>query len=158
MRALLDANIIDFLVADAEALRVLERALADRRLTLIVTHLLADEIAATTDPERFALLEPVRHRLSESSTSVPTAGAVWDISRWDDSEWMCWMEAEGFLAVTADNPRHAEDALLIFTARERVPLILRTVSGPGSAAAPGTPPQVNTPRSSAGRTTTSRAC
>jgi len=98
-----DTNVFNRIVDEEIALEPLTD-----RVTAYATHVQRDEINNTTDPERRAVLaqvfsdvvassEPTASFVIGTSRSdearlggereVPTASAVWDVSRWDKANW-----------------------------------------------------------------------
>ncbi|MDA9504342.1 hypothetical protein XI09_06180 [Bradyrhizobium sp. CCBAU 11386] len=47
---------------------------------------------------------------------VPTSGAVWDVSRWDECSWGTDKVNASIVALMSGNQNHAEDALIAATA------------------------------------------
>src|SRR5687767_8264216 len=81
-RLMVDSNVFDLLVVDRDLLAACLRAIVGESLTLVVTHVQADELAAIPDVHseyRALLIEALEH-LAET---VVTAGAVVSISRLD---------------------------------------------------------------------------
>lgn len=92
-------------------------AVEEGRLDLVVTHVQMEELEAAPDPRRAAL-----RRLTVSATY--TSGFVLDVSRLGMAALSTTEEAAIFDAVTGENPRHNEDALILLTARrEQMPVV-----------------------------------
>jgi predicted nucleic acid-binding protein len=52
----------------------------------------------------------------ELAQPVPTTGAIFDVSRWDECSWSSEEVSASIVALMAGNPKHAEDALIAATA------------------------------------------
>jgi hypothetical protein len=111
MRIMLDSNVHDLIVADKAVLCAIKRRLADGRVTLVSTHVQRDELSLAPEPKREALL--AIYGLAEN---VSTAGAVWDVSNWDESSWATDEVSASIVAMMSGNQKHAEDALIAATA------------------------------------------
>jgi hypothetical protein len=111
MRIMLDSNVHDLIVADQAALCAIKRRLADGRLTLVSKHVQRDELSLAPEPKREALL--AIYGLAEH---VSTAGAVWDVFKWDESIWATDEVSASIVTMMAGNQSHAEDALIAATA------------------------------------------
>jgi hypothetical protein len=110
-RIMLDSNVHDLIVADQAAKAAILKRIADGRLRLISTHVQRDELSLAPLPKRDALLA-----IYELGDSVQTTGAVWDVSRWDQSTYGSDEVNASIEALMAGNPSHAEDALIAATA------------------------------------------
>lgn len=115
LAVLLDSNVLDYLADNLYDLESVVRAKVEGRVRILATHILRDELNATSDPEQWARLEAVRGRLA--GEPVATTGVVLDVSRLDESTLFGWEDLDDYAELTADNPRHAKDALLALTAR-----------------------------------------
>ena len=80
-------------------------------MKLISTHVQRDELSLAPDHKRDALLA-----IYELSEVAQTTGAVWDVSRWDQSTYGSDEVNTSIDALMAGNPKHAEDALIAATA------------------------------------------
>lgn len=112
VRVLLDSNAFDAIALDDATLALVEKAIQAGQLELVVTHIQIDEVSATPDEARRSRLL----RLSSTANTV-TAGFVFDVSRLDYAALMSEDEVAIYDRVTAGNVRHAEDALLLLTAK-----------------------------------------
>ncbi|WP_143279005.1 hypothetical protein [Bradyrhizobium sp. C9] len=110
MRVMLDSNVYDLLLENSALFEQVDRAVRAGQLDLLTTHVQLDELSLIKDQaKREAVLE-----LAITFVKVPTAGAVWDVSKWDDAS---WGDDTGRLdAMIGGNPKHAEDALIAATA------------------------------------------
>ena len=114
--AMLDTHILYRLVADRHALPV--ACSADAPFDLIYTHVQRDQVTKRPDDDaRTAALE-----LLDRMRLVITAGAVWDVSRWDAATWTGEDDADtlserGQPQSTKEIKRRATDRLLATTAR-----------------------------------------
>ncbi|MCP4620208.1 MAG: hypothetical protein GY844_27690 [Bradyrhizobium sp.] len=110
-RVMLDSNVHDLVVVDQAAKDAILKHIADGRLKLISTHVQRDELSLAPSPMRDALLA-----IYELTEVVQTTGAVWDVSRWDQSTYGTDKVNASIVALTAGNSKHAEDALIAATA------------------------------------------
>ena len=113
MRVMLDSNVHDLVVADQAVLTAVKQRIADGLLTLVSTHVQRDELSLAPEPKREALLAV--YGIAEK---VSTAGAVWDVSKWDESSWGSDAVKASIVAHMAGNAKHAEDALIAATAAD----------------------------------------
>ena len=110
-RVMLDSNVHDLIVADQQVKAAILKRIADGRLKLISTHVQCDELSLAPSPKRDALLA-----IYELNDIARTTGAVWDVSRWDQSTYGSDEVNASIEALMASNPNHAEDALIAATA------------------------------------------
>jgi predicted nucleic acid-binding protein len=115
---LLDGNCFDFLARNPEDFKAISIARASSYIEIIGTHVEADEMMRVekTKPEYATELAKIRHSLS--IRKVQASGFVFEISKLDEATLFGWDEIDDFVEMTNDNPRHAEDALLVRTARK----------------------------------------
>lgn len=138
-RFLLDGNIIDKFLENPNLLALVHAAQDRGLIELISTHVEFDELEAakTKKPEKGELL--VSTHVELEATSVDTDGFVLGISRLDMATFMSEEGDAIYAQLTANNPNHAEDALLILTAKregaafvseetDRVPSMCRLAS------------------------------
>jgi len=111
MRIMLDSNVHDLVAADQPVLCAIRRRLAEGRLTLVSTHVQRDELSLAPEPKRGALLA-----IYGLAGNVSTTGAVWDVSKWDESGWATDAVSASIVAMMSGNQNHAEDALIAATA------------------------------------------
>lgn len=116
---MLDTEMYTRLQEDAEAAAAF--CAPDRALRVLSTHVQWDQVgAAANGPERAIRLGFLNH-----TEHVPTAGMVWDVSRWDMSTWSSERQAALLDAIAGPNAsprnrlRNAADALIASTALER---------------------------------------
>lgn len=108
---MLDSNVHDLIAADQAVLRVLRERIAEGSIKLVSTHVQRDELSRAPEPKRAALM--AIYGLTEN---VSTAGAVWDVSSWDECSWGSDEGNASIAALTGGNAKHAEDALIAATA------------------------------------------
>jgi predicted nucleic acid-binding protein len=80
MGYLLDTNVFNRLVDENIDPQTVARA-----GTIYVTHIQGDELRATRNPERAAALLRAFHEVEREQ--VPTAAAVWSVSKYGEAEW-----------------------------------------------------------------------
>jgi hypothetical protein len=124
LRVMLDSCVFDELLKDSAARAALQTAIADGKVQVLTSHIQRDELDAIRrrDPEKADRLLEVWTSLT---SAVPTAGAVWDVSRWGEARWFGDEQAARFdntmrtpAEGTADGrPGHTNDALIVDTAR-----------------------------------------
>jgi hypothetical protein len=119
MRIMLDSNVHDLVLADQVALSVIKQRIADGRLTLVSTHVQRDELSLAPEPKREALLA-----IYGMAEKVSTTGAVWDVSKWDESSWGSDAVNASIVAHMAGNTKHAEDALIAATAADEADVLV----------------------------------
>ena len=111
LKRIMLGNVHDLIVADQATKDAILKRITDGRLKLISTHVQRDELSLAPSPKRDALLE-----IYELNDVVQTTGAVWDVSRWDQSTYGSDEVNASIEAPMAGNPNHAEDALIAATA------------------------------------------
>jgi hypothetical protein len=115
---MLDSNAFDALALDDAARVRVETAVKNGTLVLVVTHIQIDELNRTPDNERRLALQ----RLTVQGTY--TAGFVVGVSRLDMGTIPSDDEVAIYNAVTGGNAAHAEDALILLTARrDGIPVV-----------------------------------
>src|SRR5512142_1596932 len=70
---------------------------------IVVTHVQRDELAATRNDTRREALLDVFHEVAPDR--VPTASAVWGVSRWDEAS---WSNAEAYAKVPGCSRRRGK--------------------------------------------------
>ncbi len=111
MRIMLDSNVFDKLLADPDALQRVIWLEESGRSVLVSTHVQRDQLAATPQPKRSLLLG-----LGLEFEEVPTSGAVWGVSKWDEATWDDGVGDVKLSDVISDKGNHIEDALIATTA------------------------------------------
>ncbi len=99
------------------------------RGTLFVTHIQHDELLATKRTERLDAL--LRVFQSVEAERVPTAAAVWDVSKWGEAE---WGDGDGFYGAPLESlnkmnnsrKNNAHDVLIALTAIKRGQVLVTT--------------------------------
>ena len=111
---LVDSNGFDGIVdSDPEPVELIANAVRAGRLELVITHIQTEEVAATPAAgRREKLLGDV-----PPTTQVSTAGAIWDVSRFDEATFAGPAEVETIATVAGSSGRHHNDALILSTAR-----------------------------------------
>lgn len=124
VKYLLDGNCFDVLASNPEDFKAIAKARTASLIELIGTHIEADEMMRVekTKPEYAVLLANIRDSLS--IRMVPASGFVFEISKLNQALLFGWDEIDDFVDMTNDNPRHAEDALLVRTARKENAVIV----------------------------------
>ena len=131
MRVVLDTVIYNRAVEYPKFGNVLRRACEQGHIQLVSTHVQRDQLKATPDEgkrrELLMLFDAV------SATIMPTAAAVWDVSKWDEAEWPDDERIKFFeqtLRGTAPaHAGHANDALLAVTAFAMADMFLTADAG-----------------------------
>ena len=108
---MLDSNVHDLVAANPVVKEAIIKHVRDSSMTLISTHVQHDELSRAPASKRDALL--TIYGLTEV---VQTTGAIWDVSRFDQSTYGTDETNASMDAHMAGNPRHAEDALIASTA------------------------------------------
>jgi hypothetical protein len=110
MKIMLDTMIYDKLVADSGNLQLLLKAIGEGKLALLATHIQRDQLSD------IPVLEKRAQVLTIPTTSVPTSGAVFDLSKWDEATWGDAESDQAIECLGIGNPKHAPDALIAATA------------------------------------------
>jgi hypothetical protein len=84
-RITLDTDAVNRLADTPGLLDAAVRAHARGALVFVDTHIVGDQLAETPDAERRARLLDTWSAMPK--VSVPTHGAVWNLSRWDKATW-----------------------------------------------------------------------
>jgi hypothetical protein len=114
---LLDTHVVDAVAADDLLRAALTEACNAGKVRLLVTHVQLDEVLEIP-VEKIDVQAVLLHVLAMlPAERVPTGGAVWDRSGWDEATWMSEDDASLFDLLRGGNPRHTGDLLIIFTAR-----------------------------------------
>jgi predicted nucleic acid-binding protein len=118
LRVMLDSNAFNALALDDRVRAMVERAVDGGLLELVVTHVQADELSRTPDAD-------LRRRLLRLTVvATMTAAFVIGVSRVGMAAIGTDEENAIYEAVTNGNVRHAEDALILITARrEGIPVV-----------------------------------
>lgn len=113
--AVLDGNVLDYLLDTPGALGVVQAAQRAGRLRLLRTHVMRDELGGmpVTKGDRWAQLREIEAALTFED--VPMAGFVLDLSRLDRAA--PFDDTSEYETLTKGNPRDAKDALLSLTAQ-----------------------------------------
>lgn len=127
-RLVLDSNATDPLIDLPGALQYLQRAAAAAGIEILYTHVTVDENGDTPDPVRRARLLAA---LAGVGRKVPTGGAVFDSSKWDEARWFDGTTVEN---IHQGSPDDINDALIATTAVvEDAVLVTRDVKLTGRA-------------------------
>jgi hypothetical protein len=114
-RIALDSNAVDCLADTPGLLDAAQRAHARGALVFVVTHVVREQLAATKDVARRALL--LRVWAAMPKVLVPTHGAAWQGSRWGESTWGDGEDSGVTLAEVRTQGRGAmQDAVIATTA------------------------------------------
>ncbi len=106
MRIMLDTMIYDAIVANPETIELVRSLTTNRKCEILTTHIQKDQLAEIPgDQKRCAAL-------SIPTKKVPTSGAVWDLSKWDECTWVSTETVASIENLTKGNPKHAADALI----------------------------------------------
>jgi hypothetical protein len=114
IRCLLDSMIYDKLAEHDECRNLLIRRCEQGLVEVLVTHIQADQLEKTPDPEGRELLLATAQVVR--STRIPTDGAVWDLSKWGESRWGGGTGDIRIDDITGGNTKHYPDGLLAATA------------------------------------------
>jgi len=79
-----------------------------------MTHIQLDQITATPDPKRRDALLAVVAAIP--SKRIPTDGAIWGLSKWNEAKWGSGTNDIKIGDVTGGNANHNADGLLVATA------------------------------------------
>jgi hypothetical protein len=80
LRAMIDTNIVNALSVDPDTLTMVTKLLASGRVQLLITHLQGDQLSKAPPHIRKAAK-------TLDLTIINTDGVVWDVSKWDRSNW-----------------------------------------------------------------------
>jgi hypothetical protein len=121
LRLMFDTNGYGALAADPQGFAKL-RALVDRSdVEVFVTHVQEDELSAMSDvPKRKALLSICR----TLGTKIPTDGAVWDVSNWNEAKWGPGSGDVRSEHVQSGSSNRGEDELIAATASSEVDVLV----------------------------------
>ena len=118
IKYLLDGNCFDYLANNPHDLKVILNAKAYSLIDLIGTHIEADELMRTQKSKPKYASELARIRDSLTIRKVQASGFVHDLSKLNEATLFGWDEIDEFVQMTNDNPKHAEDVLLVRSARK----------------------------------------
>jgi predicted nucleic acid-binding protein len=119
MRIMLDTNVHDLIAADHGVRDAILKRIEYGQLRLVSTHIQRDELARAPGPKRDALL--AIYGLAEK---VPTTGAMFDVSCFDEASWGTDEASVSTVALMAGNHKHAEDALIAATASNEADVLV----------------------------------
>ena len=111
---MLDTNVPDILADDPRWAGLAARAKAAGVACFLVTRVQLDEIARVPDPLRRSSLQASFEQIG--AVLIPTAGAVWDVSRWDMATYATEETGGGIDSHRGGGFRHKQDALIASTA------------------------------------------
>jgi hypothetical protein len=114
VKCLFDSMIYDRLVEDEGCRNLLIRRCEQGLVEVLVTHIQLDQLQATPDAEKRALLLAMANAIR--STRIPTDGAVWGLSKWGESKWGGGTADIKVDDIASGNLRHYADGLLVATA------------------------------------------
>ena len=119
-RFFLDSNVYDEFLKSHELLGLVLRAKSQGLIDLIGTHIEPDELGDTAlgDPVKAIKLISVYEDLNVRQ--VATEGFVLGKSRLDEATLFSTVGAGAFDELTASNPDHSEDVLMILTAQREM--------------------------------------
>jgi hypothetical protein len=80
LRAMIDTNIVHALSADPDTVAMVTKLLANGMLQLLITHLQGDQLSKAPPQIR-------KTARTLDLTMINTDGIVWDVSKWDRSDW-----------------------------------------------------------------------
>jgi hypothetical protein len=80
LRAMIDTNIVHALSVDPDTLAMLTKLLASGTVQLLITHLQGDQLSKAPPHIR-------KTARSLDLTIINTDGVVWNVSKWDRSDW-----------------------------------------------------------------------
>jgi hypothetical protein len=80
LRAMIDTNIVHALSADPDTLAMLTKLLVSGTVQLLITHLQGDQLSKAPPHIR-------KTARTLDLTIINTDGVVWDVSKWDRSDW-----------------------------------------------------------------------
>jgi hypothetical protein len=129
LRLMIDSNVFDQIIGDETLFDGCLRAVRSGSLSLVVTHVQADELAKMKDDGtgKRALLINAIERLAGT---VETAGAVYGKSRWGMASYFAEDAATRHELYIGRSANRAEDALILATAeRERIPFVTMESKG-----------------------------
>ena len=111
MKLMLDTQIYDLIVDTPGMTERLNELSREGKVVVLSTHIQEDELAEIPDKrKRAAVARIVKEK-------VPTSGAIWDISRWDEGTW--GDGSSGGMSideVRSPSAGHGKDALIATTA------------------------------------------
>lgn len=110
----LDSMVYDRIAADSHVRKKVIDASARALMVLLSTHIQEDQLAATPDPAKRPSLLAALQEIAP--IRVPTAGAVWDLSKWGEATWGDGSDS-GIIIGQVDSParKHTTDALIATT-------------------------------------------
>jgi hypothetical protein len=112
MRIMLDTMIYDLIADDPDLATVVADRSASHSITLISTHIQEDQLAAIPDPMKREAVSKIPRQV------VPTSGAVWGVSKWDQCRWGDGTGAVKIAGVFKGNEADLPDALIGITTDE----------------------------------------
>ena len=116
-RFFLDSNVYDEFLESQELLDLVLDATSQGLIELVGTHVEPDELQATKQNKPAKGIRLVSAHLELNANQVDTEGFVIGLSRLDMARLFSDEDAELFTRLTANNPKHSEDVLMIMTAK-----------------------------------------
>jgi hypothetical protein len=109
-RVMIDTNVVDALSSDPDTLSMVKRLQASGAIQLLITHLQEDELAKAP-PRVFETAKTL------DLIMVQAGGLVWDVSKWDRSDWPDATSEQQLGRVQGDKGKgHWADTLMSVTA------------------------------------------
>lgn len=113
MKLMLDTHIYDLIVDTHGMAERLCQLVSEGKVVILCTHIQEDEVARISDERRRGHITAIM----KLAKKVPTNGAIWDISRWDEGTW--GDGSSGGMSideVRSPSAGHGKDALIATTA------------------------------------------
>lgn len=120
---MLDSMIYDLVASEQELSDRIKAAVVKGTMTVLSTHIQEDQLAATPDLTK---RNPLLSTLSKITPNhIPTAGAVWDMSKWGDCTWGNGSDSGiGLEQVASPGGGHVADALVATTAAREADVLV----------------------------------
>lgn len=116
-RFFLDSNVYDEFLKNQDLLNLVLDAQSRGLIELVGTHVEPDELQAAKQNNQIKGIRLVSAHLELNPSQVVTEGSVFGKSRYGEATLFSKAEGESFTKLTADNPNHSEDVLMILTAK-----------------------------------------
>jgi hypothetical protein len=117
-RIMFDSNAYDAIAADGAIMALIEHHRERGCIVVLETHVQADELAKIPPHKDIGQSNAV------AAQRIPTTGAAWDVSKWDQAQWGSDATNRTITDLTSGNPKHIEDALIGATALDSVDILV----------------------------------
>jgi hypothetical protein len=123
IKIMLDSNVHDKVIAVPGFVDRMRAAIETGHIKIVTTHIQRDELGRIPDPAKRSAA------LDVPGTVTATAGAIWNVSRWDQARFGEGASDIKYTDIFKGNPRDIEDALITITAASEADVLVTQETG-----------------------------